>query len=114
MIRMRRECPEISWGDFHVLRTDVPQVLALRCDWRGTSLVTLHNFDNHAHKVRLKVGCANDKVLLEVFDGRHSRAHNDGAHRVTMEPYAWRWFRVGAADNTLNRTDLSIIDDTIR
>jgi maltose alpha-D-glucosyltransferase/alpha-amylase len=114
MIRMRRECPEISWGDFHVLRTDVPQVLALRCDWRGTSLVTLHNFDNHAHKVRLSVGCANDKVLLEVFDGRHSRAHNDGGHRVTMEPYAWRWFRVGAADNTLNRTDLSIIDDTIR
>jgi maltose alpha-D-glucosyltransferase/alpha-amylase len=113
MIRMRRECPEISWGTFSVLRTDTPQVLALRGDWRGTSLVTLHNFDNRAHKVRLHVGCANDGMLMEVFDGRHSRAHNDGAHRIQMEPYAWRWFRVGAADNTLNRSDLNVIGDDI-
>ena len=115
MIRMRKECPEISWGEFTVLRTDTPQVLALRCDWRGTSLVTLHNFDNRAHKVRLNVACANDGSLLEVFDGRHSRAHADGAHRVQLEPYAWRWFRVGSADNTLNRSDLNVVaDDTVR
>jgi maltose alpha-D-glucosyltransferase/alpha-amylase len=52
-------------------------------------------------------------MLMEVFDGRHSRAHNDGAHRIQMEPYAWRWFRVGAADNTLNRSDLNVIGDDI-
>ena len=40
MIRMRKECPEIGWGDFAVLRTTAPEVLALRYDWRGTSLVT--------------------------------------------------------------------------
>ena len=114
MIRMRRECQEISWGEVQVLRTDAPQVLALRFEWRGTFMVTLHNFDNHAHKIRLKVGCANDTMLLEVFNGRHSRAHNDGVHRISLDPYAWRWFRVGAADNTLNRSTLAITDDTVR
>jgi maltose alpha-D-glucosyltransferase/alpha-amylase len=44
LIRMRKECPEISWGDYVVLRTDTPTVLALCYEWRGTSLVTLHNF----------------------------------------------------------------------
>ena len=28
IIRMRRECPEISWGSLIVLRTNEPQVLA--------------------------------------------------------------------------------------
>src|SRR6059058_166681 len=44
IIRMRRECPEISWGDFEVMPTSASEVLALRYDWRGASLVTVHNF----------------------------------------------------------------------
>jgi maltose alpha-D-glucosyltransferase/alpha-amylase len=108
MIRMRRECPEISWGDFVVLRTNVAEVLAIRYDWRETSLVTLHNFSRRTQKVTLTVGSTRDGMLVDVFDSRHSRAHGDGAHRITLEPYAWRWFRVGAADNTLDRSDLSV------
>src|SRR3954469_8530092 len=107
MIRTRKECPEISWGDFKILRTNVPEVLGMRYDWRNTSLVTLHNFSNRRQQVKLKVGCQRDDVLVEVFDGHHSRAHNDGAHRIPLNEYAWRWYRVGAADTTLNLSDLS-------
>jgi maltose alpha-D-glucosyltransferase/alpha-amylase len=113
MIRMRRECPEISWGDFVVLRTNLPEVLALRYDWRHTSLLTLHNFGSGTARVRLKVGRDHDDILVDVFDGRHSRLRNDGTHRITLEPYAWRWFRVGGADNTLDRSDLNIKDDRV-
>ena len=49
MIRARKECPEISWGSFVVLRTNVPEVLAMRYDWRDTSLVTVHNFSSEAN-----------------------------------------------------------------
>jgi maltose alpha-D-glucosyltransferase/alpha-amylase len=114
MIRMRKECPEIAWGDFTVLRTNVREVLALRYDWRGTSVVTLHNFSNRTQTATLRVGCANDKLLVEVFDGRHSRANGDGEHRIRFEPYAWRWFRVGSADNALHRTDLNLKDSRIK
>ena len=107
IIRMRKECPEISWGDFTVLRTNVPEVLAMRYDWRDTSLVTLHNFSGRRHTATLKVGCKDDDLLLEVFDDHHSRAQNDGAHRIRLEEYAWRWFRVGAADTTLKLSDLN-------
>jgi maltose alpha-D-glucosyltransferase/alpha-amylase len=101
IIRARKECPEIGWGDASVLRTNVPEVLALRYDWRDTALVTLHNFSNRQQTVQLKIGCPRDELLVEVFDGHHSRAHNDGAHRITLVEYGWRWYRVGAADTTL-------------
>jgi maltose alpha-D-glucosyltransferase/alpha-amylase len=107
MIRARKECPEIGWGEFTVLRTNVAEVLGMRYDWRDTSLVTLHNFSNRDQTVHLKVGSARDGLLVEVFDGRHSRAHSDGVHRITMSEYAWRWFRVGAADTTLFLSDLT-------
>jgi maltose alpha-D-glucosyltransferase/alpha-amylase len=111
MIRMRKECPEIGWGSSTVLRTNTSSALAIRYDWRNTSMVTLHNFASTTETVKLKVGCDRDDVLVEVFDGKHSRVQNDGFHRIRLEPYAWRWFRVGAADNILDRSDLTLMPD---
>jgi maltose alpha-D-glucosyltransferase / alpha-amylase len=108
IIRARKECPEISWGNFVVLRTNVPEVLAMRYDWRNTSLVTFHNFSSAKQRVKAKIGCANDGLLVEVFDDRHSKARNDGAHHFELDGYAWRWFRVGGADNALGRSDLDL------
>ena len=43
MIRMRKEVPEIGWGDFSILGTGKPEVLALRYDWRNNSVLFVHN-----------------------------------------------------------------------
>jgi maltose alpha-D-glucosyltransferase/alpha-amylase len=110
VVRTRRECPEISWGDYVVLKTSAPEVLALRYDWRGTSLVTLSNFAGERRRVRLRVDSSRDGLLASLFDGRISRAGNDGIHRLTLEPYGWAWFRVGGIDNTLEREPLSRAD----
>ena len=42
-IRMRKECPELGWGDFTVLQVGVPEVLAIRYDFRGVAMLSLHN-----------------------------------------------------------------------
>ena len=44
IIRMRKEVPEIGWGDFKVLDTGDNSVLAMRYDWRNNSVLFLHNF----------------------------------------------------------------------
>jgi maltose alpha-D-glucosyltransferase / alpha-amylase len=106
IIRMRKECPEISWGTFSVLRTTEPSVLALRYDWRDTSLVTIHNFANRDVKVKLKIGVERDDMLVDVFSDLHSRVRNDGMHLIPLDGYAWRWYRVGSTDTTLDRRDL--------
>ena len=35
---MRKEVPEIGWGDFEVVDDRNPGVLALRYDWRNNSV----------------------------------------------------------------------------
>jgi maltose alpha-D-glucosyltransferase/alpha-amylase len=108
MVRARKECPEISWGDFAVLPTNAAGVLAIKYDWRATSLVTLHNFAAAKRTVRLQVEAPGGARLIEVFDGHHSRARSDGAHRIELDAYGWRWFRVGSGDTVLDRSDLDL------
>jgi maltose alpha-D-glucosyltransferase / alpha-amylase len=108
VIRTRKECPEISWGDFVVLRTNVPEVLAIRYDWRGASLLTLHNFARGKRRVRVNLGCPRGGLLTDAFNHHHSKAHHDGAHQIEMNGYGWRWFRVGSVDNALERSDLDL------
>ena len=107
-IRARKECREISWGDYVVLRTNTPEVLALRYDWRDTSLLTLHNFGSARRKVRVKLDCRNDDVIVDVFDHRDSKKHNDGAHRIDLDGYGWSWYTIGSADNSLDRSTLDL------
>ena len=42
---MRKEVPEVGWGDFEVLSTRDPAVLAIRYDWRNNSVLFVHNLD---------------------------------------------------------------------
>jgi maltose alpha-D-glucosyltransferase/alpha-amylase len=101
-IRMRKECPELGWGDFTVLRTETPEVLAIRYDFRGVSMVTLHNFSGRRQTVGLDPKCKDGNALYDVFDDNHSQSDN-GTHQLVLGPYAHRWYRVGAPDNALNR-----------
>jgi maltose alpha-D-glucosyltransferase / alpha-amylase len=104
MIRMRRECPEISWGQFTILKTSTPSVLVMRYDWRSVSLLTVHNFDARPHTVRLDPRTRGGELLTDVFDHHTSRAAENGEHELKLRPWGWRWFRVGAIDNALNRS----------
>ena len=110
MLRIRKECSEIGWGDYTVLRTSVPEVLALRYDWRRSSIVTLHNFSDRARRVAFTVDCPDGDLLVSLVDGAATRAGEDGMHRVSLKPYGWSWMRVGAVDNALTRSTLSLID----
>src|SRR6266545_621524 len=101
-IRMRKECPELGWGDFTVLRTDTPEVLAIRYDFRGVSMLTLHNFSSRRQTLALDPKTDANGLLVDVFDENHSRSES-GVHEVTIGPYGHRWYRVGAPDNALNR-----------
>ncbi len=101
MIRMRKECRELSWGELIILPTDAPSVLALEYHWRGTALLTLHNFAGKAQDVTFSVQSPQGARLFDIFGERHSDASVERRHTLALEPYGWRWFRVGAPDNAL-------------
>ena len=36
----------------------------------------------------------------------HSHADDGGRHRLVLEPYGYRWYRVGGLDYLLKRSDI--------
>jgi maltose alpha-D-glucosyltransferase / alpha-amylase len=107
MIRMRKEVPEIGWGDFEILRTKTPEVLAIRFDWRGNSVLAVHNLNATPCEIALDVGldCADARRLANLLSSDHSVADKSGLHRMLLEAYGYRWYRVGGLAYILNRTD---------
>jgi maltose alpha-D-glucosyltransferase/alpha-amylase len=108
MIRMRKEVPEVGWGDFAVLPTDAPGVLALRYDWRNNSVLVVHNLRPEACEVRLEPGASgsHDGLLINLLSEDHSRPEKGRQHRLLLEPYGYRWFRVGGLDYLLRRSEI--------
>src|SRR6201984_3065815 len=64
MIRMRKETPEVGWGEFTVLRTRTPETLAIRYDWRNNSVVAVHNLRAEPREVLLDVGVEDSRCLV--------------------------------------------------
>jgi maltose alpha-D-glucosyltransferase/alpha-amylase len=108
IIRMRKEVPEVGWGDFEVLDTRDPAVLALRYDWRNNSVLFVHNLDSRPREVSFAAGVTGDsrKLLVNLLSEDHSRADSRGKHRLLMEAYGYRWYRVGGLDYLLKRSEI--------
>jgi maltose alpha-D-glucosyltransferase / alpha-amylase len=108
MIRMRKEVPEIGWGDFEVLRTGSSEVLAIRYDWRNNSVLAVHNLSAIPREVWLKVNLeGEDGVrLVNLLSTDHSVANKSGKHCILLEPYGYRWYRAGGLSYLLRRTNV--------
>ncbi|TAU31646.1 trehalose synthase [Rhizobium ruizarguesonis] len=107
MIRMRKEAPEIGWGDFSVIDTGDDGVLALRYDWRGNSVLILHNLHAQPAEVTFDPDIGEDgRQLIDIADGASSKADEKGFHTIMLDAYGYRWYRVGGLDYLLRRKEI--------
>jgi maltose alpha-D-glucosyltransferase/alpha-amylase len=108
IMRMRKEVPEVGWGDFTVITTRDPAVLILRYDWRNNSVLFVHNLDEKPREISFSVGLSGDtgKHLINLLAEDHSRAGKDGKHKLLIEGYGYHWYRVGGLDYLLKRSDI--------
>jgi maltose alpha-D-glucosyltransferase / alpha-amylase len=102
-IRMRRECPEISWGDWKILDPGTPGVLLMRYDWRGHTLIIVHNFTPKSRVARLDASAAGSVALTDLLWTNDSDADENGRHLIQLDPYAYRWFRGRGMDRSVPR-----------
>ncbi len=106
IIRMRKEVPEIGWGEFSFIATGTPKVLAMRYHWRNNSVLCVHNLSAEPREVRLKLA-ADDEAgceLVNLLSDEHSQPEKGASHRVLLEPYGYRWYRVCGLDYLLRRS----------
>jgi len=103
-IRMRKECPEIGWGDWKILPAGTDQVLAIRYDWDDRTSVFVHNLGDKPCAVRLRVDSPQGNVLTNLLRQERSDADESGRHAIELDAYGYRWFRAGSLDRPITKT----------
>jgi maltose alpha-D-glucosyltransferase/alpha-amylase len=108
IVRMRKEVPEIGWGRFDFITTRTPAVLAMRYQWRNNSVIVIHNFADDPREITFNVSDTggSGSLLINLLSEDHSQADAKGRHRVVLEPYGYRWYRVGGLDYLLRRSEI--------
>jgi maltose alpha-D-glucosyltransferase/alpha-amylase len=108
IIRMRKEVPEIGWGDFKIVATRDASVLAIQYEWRNNAVLFVHNLASAPREISITVEAAkeNARLLTNLLSEDHSHAGADGKHRLVLEGYGYRWYRVGGLDYLLKRSDI--------
>ena len=108
IVRMRKEVPEVGWGEFEILSVRDPAVLAIRYDWRNNSVLFLHNLSDTPREVAFSAGLrgSDGRLLVNLLSENHSQASRDGKHRMLLEAYGYRWYRVGGLDYLLKRSEI--------
>lgn len=107
IIRMRKEVPEIGWGEFKILNVGDRSVLAVRYDWRNNSVLILHNLapEPREFEFATEVTTEQGDMLISLLSNDHSRRLQNGKHRVCLDGYGYRWYRVGGLDYLLKRSE---------
>jgi maltose alpha-D-glucosyltransferase/alpha-amylase len=94
MIRIRKENPGIGCGKWAIVETGQPQVLAHRCDWRGRTIVALHNFSDSALQIEMDLADQRAAKITEVLSDAEYDPPNDPSTKLNIEGYGYRWFRI--------------------
>jgi len=97
LTRIRRACPEIGWGQYEVLPTAEEGILLLRYAWRDNALLIAHNFSDRALSTPLRLDQEVSRVVpLLSSDGDNLVGTTIAPDaQLELEPYGFRWFRLG-------------------
>ncbi len=109
IIRLRKECPEIGWGDWELIKVDSPGILAIHYTWQGNNLVIIHNFNDKAHRIAFKLkGDKRGDRLVNLLSVEDCEADEKGFHRIAIEAFSYRWYRVGDMSYIIHRTETKV------
>jgi maltose alpha-D-glucosyltransferase/alpha-amylase len=103
MIRLRKECPEIGWGNWQILETGSPHVLAMQYEWRGNCVLTVHNFSPDPVGVQIRPLSEKGQTIYHLLQEQQSNADKEGVHHLQLEGYAYQWYRAGSLAYILHR-----------
>jgi maltose alpha-D-glucosyltransferase / alpha-amylase len=95
MIRLRREHPEFGFGEWNVVDTGEREIFAIRATWKESTTVAIHNLSDRPCRVPLSLPGDEAAHLIDALKGEKYAVKKDGACELELEPYGYRWLRVG-------------------
>jgi len=102
IIRTRKECAEISWGEWSLLPRMPGHVLGMRYDWNDRTTLVLHNFSYDPCVVRVRVDGPKGGRLVNLLSQEQSDAGEGGTHQIELEAYGYRWLRAGGLEKPIS------------
>jgi maltose alpha-D-glucosyltransferase/alpha-amylase len=96
-IRVRRECPELGWGQWRTLKLNDPRVLAIETCWRDGRVVTLHNLSAEPATVHLPDDLA-EPAQAKPTEVRQVLGDTEPpfttGQEIALGGYGFRWLRL--------------------
>ncbi|MCF2488936.1 alpha-amylase family protein [Dyadobacter sp. CY347] len=93
LIRMRKECPEIGYGNWEIMDTGQHQILGMRYTWKNRILLIWHNFEEKSLELVVPEKTAGARRIADLMSNIESVTDEKGRHTITLEAYGYRWFR---------------------
>lgn len=108
IIRMRKETPEIGWGDYSFISARANDVLIMRYEWRNNAVICVHNLNSLPREISFPVTSAQGQgcSLINLLSNDHSQPTGGAMHRILLEPYGYRWYRACGLDYVLKRSPI--------
>jgi trehalose synthase len=100
LIQTYRECPELGWGEFSVVKQAHHHVLAHQCTWEGSTILAVHNLSAEPVTVEVPLaesgggGADGEPWLEELLVPGSCEPGPDGLVQLALDGYGHRWFRV--------------------
>jgi maltose alpha-D-glucosyltransferase/alpha-amylase len=91
-IHVRRECPELGWGEWRTIEVSDPRVLVIEARWRDARMITLHNLSADPATIPLQGDLADLAQAIQVL-GDPEPVHAPG-DEMTLGRYGFRWMRL--------------------
>jgi maltose alpha-D-glucosyltransferase/alpha-amylase len=94
MVRLRKSCPEISYGDWEILDVSSENVLAIKYQWNGKHLLVVHNFSPEQERMKVDAAMKEQEVknLLEDEAGFETLPDE-----LPLAGYDYRWYQVNVS-----------------
>lgn len=92
MVRLRKSCPEISFGDWEIVDTGSNNVLTIKYQWNGKYLLVIHNFSDKESTVKLPAELKDQKIknLLDAPDAQFNTISSE----LKLAGYDYRWYQM--------------------
>ena len=93
LIRLRKECPEIGLGDWQVIQTKNPGLLAICYTWNDCFVLVVHNFSEQPCEILIPAKVTSNRKLTDLMRKDEIEADEKDRYNIALDSYGYRWFR---------------------
>lgn len=97
LARRYRDCPELAWGPVTTMSCEPYGLLALRADWRGGTILAVHNLTDKPLDATLPMAreeAGRQAVGLLAASGDTAEVDDDGQLTLSLGPFGTQWYRL--------------------